>query len=124
MTDERWQRVKALFQAAVERPVGDRSAFLATASGGDDELRREVETLLSADVRDSGFLNRLPIDGGALHLSDPRHRVGPYEIVALIGAGAMGEVYRARDPKLNRDVALKVLPWLFALDPDRVARFK
>ena len=51
-------------------------------------------------------------------------RVGPYEIVALLGAGAMGEVYRACDTKLNRDVALKVLPELFALDPDRLARFK
>ena len=51
-------------------------------------------------------------------------RVGPYEIVAPLGAGAMGEVYRARDTKLNRDVALKVLPELFALDPDRLARFK
>ena len=50
--------------------------------------------------------------------------IGPYEIIGLIGAGAMGEVYRARDTKLNRDVALKVLPPLFALDPDRVARFR
>ena len=51
-------------------------------------------------------------------------RLGPYEIVALIGAGGMGEVYRARDTRLNRDVALKVLPELFAADPDRLARFK
>src|SRR5947199_3409121 len=50
-------------------------------------------------------------------------RLGPYEIVALIGAGGMGEVYRARDTKLNRDVAIKVLPDLFANDPDRLARF-
>ena len=53
----------------------------------------------------------------------PGLRVGPYEIVAPLGAGAMGEVYRACDTKLNRDVALKVLPERFALDPDRVARF-
>ena len=50
--------------------------------------------------------------------------LGPYEIVAAIGAGGMGEVYRARDPRLNRDVALKVLPAAFANDADRVARFK
>jgi eukaryotic-like serine/threonine-protein kinase len=51
-------------------------------------------------------------------------RLGSYEIVAAIGAGGMGEVYRARDAKLNRDVALKVLPAAFMLDPDRLARFK
>ena len=51
-------------------------------------------------------------------------RLGPYEIVAAIGAGGMGEVYRARDTKLNRDVAIKILPEAFAADPDRVARFQ
>jgi serine/threonine protein kinase len=50
--------------------------------------------------------------------------VGPYEVVSLLGAGGMGEVYRARDITLNRDVALKVLPPTFALDPERLARFK
>jgi serine/threonine protein kinase len=54
----------------------------------------------------------------------PSRRLGAYEVVALIGAGGMGEVYRARDTKLNRDVALKVLPEAFAFDPDRLARFK
>src|SRR5512145_1482715 len=54
----------------------------------------------------------------------PGVRLGAYEVVALVGAGGMGEVYRARDTRLNRDVALKVLPELFALDPDRLARFK
>src|SRR3954462_2169534 len=53
----------------------------------------------------------------------PGTRIGPYEIVAPIGAGGMGEVYRARDTKLNRDVALKILPDAFAGDPDRLARF-
>src|SRR5437899_584944 len=53
----------------------------------------------------------------------PGTRVGPYEVVAAIGAGGMGEVYRARDTRLNRDVAIKVLPDLFAFDPERLARF-
>ena len=51
-------------------------------------------------------------------------RLGSYEIVSAIGAGGMGEVYRARDAKLNRDVALKVLPAAFMVDPDRLARFR
>jgi eukaryotic-like serine/threonine-protein kinase len=54
----------------------------------------------------------------------PGTRVGPYEVVSLVGAGGMGEVYRARDPKLQGDVALKILPDVFALDPDRLARFE
>ena len=57
----------------------------------------------------------MPLGSGA--------RIGPYEIVAAIGAGGMGEVYRARDTQLNREVAIKILPEAFAADPDRVARF-
>jgi serine/threonine protein kinase len=53
----------------------------------------------------------------------PATRLGPYEILAPVGAGGMGEVYRGRDTKLNRDVALKILPDAFATDPDRLARF-
>ena len=54
----------------------------------------------------------------------PGSRLGPYEVTALIGSGGMGEVYRARDTKLGRDVALKVLPDVFADDPERLARFQ
>ena len=140
MTDERWRRVKALFQAAVERPAGERAAFLAAATGDDTALRREVESLLTSDTSDASFLDRLPVASASV-LADPLatratsdptrshpvlaagRRVGLYEIVAPLGAGAMGEVYRARDTKLHRDVALKVLPERFALDPDRSARF-
>ena len=55
---------------------------------------------------------------------NPGTRLGPYEVVDAIGAGGMGEVYRARDTKLDRDVALKVLPDAFTADPDRLARFE
>ncbi len=138
MTDERWPRVKALFQAAVERPVEERDAFLAAATGDDAALRREVESLLTSDTSDVSFLDRLPVASESVLADslaasvDPTQphavltaglRVGPYEIAAPLGAGAMGEVYRARDTKLNRDVALKVLPERFAVDPDRLARF-
>ena len=142
--DERWRRVKALFQAAIERPIEGRDAFLVAATGDDAALRREVESLLAADTSDVSFLDQLPIASESVFAeplmaltartesmdSTPSHtglaagrRVGPYEIVAPLGAGAMGEVYRARDTKLNRSVALKVLPERFALDPDRSARF-
>ena len=141
MTDSSWPRVKALFQAALERPIEDRHAFLVAETGDDEELRREVESLLISDALEGNFLDRLPTAHGsvlddslAAQLASADHaasravltagvRVGPYEIVAPLGAGAMGEVYRARDTKLNRDVALKVLPERFALDPDRLARF-
>jgi len=141
VTDERWRRVKALFEATVERPAGERDAFVASAAGEDDALRREVASLLTSDNADAGFLDRLSdlseslrADALAAPLAAvdetltttalvPGHRVGPYEIAALLGAGSMGEVYRAWDTKLNRDVALKVLPTPFALDPDRLARF-
>jgi eukaryotic-like serine/threonine-protein kinase len=123
VTDERWVRVKALFQAAVERPVEERQAFLAAATGDDSALRREVESLLTSDTSDESFLRGLPVVRDSHALLTAGLRLGPYEIVEPIGAGAMGEVYRARDTKLNRDVALKVLPDSFARDPARLDRF-
>jgi serine/threonine protein kinase len=141
VSDDRWPRLKALFQAAVDLSADERAAFLAAATGTNTALRREVEALLASDRSDTGFLDRLPAARAsvvedalvALHMrDDPAEsrpiltagvRIGVYEIVAPLGAGAMGEVYRARDTKLNRDVALKVLPERFALAPDRAARF-
>jgi Tol biopolymer transport system component len=141
VTDERWSRVKALFQAAVERPPAERDAFLAAATGDDDALRQEVASLLTSDTSNVSFLDRLPVAREPGHADllaalpasmdqmrpypvlTAGRRIGPYDVVAPLGAGAMGEVYRARDTTLNRDVALKVLPELFAVDADRLARF-
>jgi serine/threonine protein kinase len=139
MSDTRWRQVKAIFEAAVERPAGERASFVAAAAGEDEALRREVESLLAADGMGVGLTNRLPVnDRAAPQASVPAsdstdaltradealERLGPYRIVALVGAGGMGEVFRARDSKLNRDVALKLLPAAYALDPDRIARFR
>jgi TolB-like protein/tetratricopeptide (TPR) repeat protein len=127
MHGDRWRRVQELYHAAYERPVHARGAFLDEACAGDATLREEVESLLVQPVSADESLERVargvalpttpsPIAAGT--------RLGPYEIAGPLGAGGMGEVYRARDRQLNRDVALKVLPELYALDPDRLARFR
>jgi Tol biopolymer transport system component len=120
--NDRWPRVKALFEAALDRPPAERGPFLAAETVGDDALRLEVESLLAADARDDQAIDRLPF--AAVQFPPPPRRIGPYELGSLIGAGSMGEVYRAHDTALHRDVALKVLPPLQAFDPDRVARFR
>ena len=123
---DRWRRVEALCQAALERPVAERDAFLRGACS-DDQLRHEVETLLGREPAAERFLETgVGAAVAAVMPTPPLHgrRIGPFEVGPLLGAGAMGEVYRARDVDLNREVALKILPEPFALDPDRMARFK
>ena len=127
MHADRWRRVQELYHAAYERPVHARGAFLDEACAGDATLREEVESLLAQPVSADESLERAA--RGVALPTTPRSfaagtRLGPYEIAGPLGAGGMGEVYRARDSQLNRDVALKVLPELFALDPDRLARFR
>jgi eukaryotic-like serine/threonine-protein kinase len=124
MTPERWQVVKALYQAALARAAGEREAYLAKACGADDSLRREVESLLS-EPASAALLNepamavaaRLVADGDAPDLTG--HRLGVYELQARIGVGGMGVVYRALDTNLHRPVAIKFLSDALA---DSVAR--
>ena len=143
MTDERWQRVKALFLAAVERPVEERDAFLVAETGDDDALCREVRSLLTSDAAGASIFDRLPVARepllgdlpGALMTGSmgqtpthqvlvPGRRIGPYEVVALLGAGGMGEVYKARDTRLDRTVAIKVLLARVDHDPQARERFE
>ena len=128
MTD-RWPRIEQLYHAAASREPAERAAFLDEACAGDETLRREVESLLAHEDA-ARFMEGSALEAAAkLVTDDPGttlmgRQVGAHQIVSWLGAGGMGEVYRARDTKLNRDVALKVLPDAFAYDPERLARFQ
>jgi len=118
----RWDRVKQVFQAALERRPQTRPAFLDGACGDDRPLRAEVESLLRAHEEAGSFAERPAVEdvtGRPLQRGD---RLGQYDVVELVGAGGMGDVYRAHDSKLGRDVAIKILPALFT-DAGRLARF-
>jgi tetratricopeptide (TPR) repeat protein/predicted Ser/Thr protein kinase len=122
LTPERWQEVKKILAAALERPPRVRSAYLDQACA-EPEVRHEVESLIAAhDQADSNFMER-PSPGSNEALKSGT-TLGPYEILAPIGAGGMGVVYEARDIKLGRKVAIKVLPSALVGDPERLARFQ
>src|SRR5262245_26933623 len=116
MRPERWRQISAIYQQAAPRTGKDRDVYLTRACDGDVDLRREVESLLAQDPHASFLPSPVTLPPGS--------RIGAYELLEVIGAGGMGIVYRARDVKLQRDVALKVLPEAVVLDPDRMARFR
>ena len=130
MKPERWQQVDELLEAALEREARERSAFLKQACDEDEALRQEVESLLQAYERGEDFMEEPALEVAAKRLAEHRaqrfvgRQLGSYQVVAFLDAGAMGEVYRARDTKLEREVAIKVLPDLLARDPERLAGFE
>ena len=122
-------RISDLYHRALECTPDERGAFLEEACAGDAALRGEVESLLRYEPDSAPFLETpaavaLGDSAGAPDRSQMVGRqLGPYTIAAPLGAGGMGEVYRARDSKLGRDVAIKILPSHFTADPERRARF-
>jgi Tol biopolymer transport system component len=130
MTPERWREIDRLYQDVLDRDPATRATFLNDACAGDLELRREVESLLAAHQPDNRFLESSALDVTARALANDMpplvrgRRFGGYELVAPLGAGGMGEVWKAKDPVLHRDVAIKLLPPGLASDPDRLRRFE
>ena len=125
MTPERWRQLTEVFHAARALDALAREAYLDRACVGDHGLREEVAAMLAAHHVPAGFGDR-PVIGaidGARRL-EIGAVVGAYRVDRLIGVGGMAEVYRARDTRLGRDVALKVLPEAFTTDPERVTRFE
>jgi serine/threonine-protein kinase len=127
VTPERWQHVARIYQSAADQDPAARDAFLSEACAGDESLRRDVESLLREDdasvVLDRSvwtlagrlFREGLELTAGSL--------LGPFRIEGALGAGGMGEVFSATDTRLNRRVAIKVLPGAVALDEQMRARF-
>ena len=101
MDSARWRRIEEIYQSAAERRPEERDAFLAAACGADEELRGEVDSLLAQQSVDT------PLDPPAMDLA-AGSRLGPYELLEPIGHGGMGAVFKARDTRLNRNVAIKV----------------
>jgi eukaryotic-like serine/threonine-protein kinase len=126
--NEDWERVQNLFLEASDLPPEERARFLETACGNDLELRREVESLLahdrSGEHRIDGVLQQTARSLVESLSLKPGMRIGDYQVIQLIGSGGMGEVYLARDVRLARDVAIKVLASFVTSDPERLRRFE
>jgi eukaryotic-like serine/threonine-protein kinase len=138
MTSERWKQIERLYCGALDRAPSERAQYLAEATAGDEALRAEVESLLRYHQQAADFIEpasrEQPVSpiagliervrGAAAPGRFAGHVFGSYEVKSLIAAGGMGEVYRAIDTRLDRVVAIKILPAHLSDDPDRRERFK
>src|SRR3989449_4152079 len=130
MNPERYHRIQALLQSALEREPDERGSFLNEACAGDESLRRQVESLLESYEQAGSFLESPAAQVGAPLVTGARAKlaagdaVGPYTILSRIGSGGMAEVYLAQDSRLGRNIALKLLSVSFTNDTERVRRFR
>ena len=131
MQAERWQEIDRLFDAVLEREPAERASFLAEACAGDEDLRREVESLLAAHDGATKFIEAPAFEvaakaaaAGGNTFSALGREIGPYRVQSLLGLGGMGEVYLALDTRLDRRVALKLLPAEFTHEAERIRRFE
>ena len=131
MKPERWQQIEKLYHAVLERGAEGRAAFLSEACSGDEGLRREVESLLGYEKQAENFIESPALEVAAKRMAEQRgpavaagQVIDHYKITSALAAGGMGEVYRAFDTRLGRDVAIKVLPAAFSTDKDRLRRFE
>ena len=127
---DHWTTVKRLHQSALDKHPSERAAFLRASCGGDETVLREVQSLLSYEGDAASFLEQPAVDLARRSSSEPDENtlagrtLSHYQVVSLLGAGGMGEVYLARDPRLDRTVAIKILPGDLAGDPERMQRFE
>lgn len=131
----RWQQIQGIYLDALEVDPQARAAYLTAACAGDDELRREVESLLNAHEDAGTFLQSPAVIVAAQEIkrsgeaapaptSPLGNQISHYKIISALGAGGMGEVYLAEDTRLRRKVALKLLPEKFTQDLERIVRFE
>jgi eukaryotic-like serine/threonine-protein kinase len=127
MNPERWKRIDEIFHAVLEQEPSTRAAFLAEACKDDESIRIEVEELVANHEKESSLFENVGRDLAAeLIMKQDFHQgnIAHYKVIKKIGSGGMGEVYLAEDTRLNRKVALKVLPQEFTKDKARIRRFE
>src|SRR5687768_2632319 len=128
MMPDRWQRLKQIFQSALEQHPAERAAFLSQACAGDETLRNQIESLISSHDQAGDSIEAMVAEAATEMLANERaiagKYIGHYQVLSLIGRGGMGEVFLAQDTRLGRKVALKLLRTDFTTNEERLRRFR